>query len=112
MQIETGDYEKLGQFYIGREYDPETRETDGDLLLYDSKDLCTHGVVLGMTGSGKTGLCIALLEEAEIANISASFAPQALVLEPETIRPTRANVRVNRVALLWLPHDAGGRPAW
>jgi DNA helicase HerA-like ATPase len=35
-------------------------------VLYDSKDLVTHGVVLGMTGSGKTGLCLALLEEAAI----------------------------------------------
>lgn len=69
MQIETGDYEKLGQFYLGRGYDPDTRQADGDLLLYDSKDLCTHGVVLGMTGSGKTGLCIALLEEAAMDNI-------------------------------------------
>ncbi len=69
MQIETGDYEKLGQFYLGRGYDAEAGKADGDLVLYDSKDLCTHGVVLGMTGSGKTGLCIALLEEAAMDNI-------------------------------------------
>jgi hypothetical protein len=69
MQIQTGDYEKLGQFYLGRGYDAESGKADGELVLYDSKDLCTHGVVLGMTGSGKTGLCIALLEEAAMDNI-------------------------------------------
>lgn len=69
MEISMVDYEKLGKFYLGREYDAETQKPDGDLVLYDSKDLCTHGVVLGMTGSGKTGLCIALLEEAAMDNI-------------------------------------------
>lgn len=69
MQIEAATYEKLGQFYLGRGYDAEHAKADGDLVLYDSKDLCTHGVVLGMTGSGKTGLCIALLEEAAMDNI-------------------------------------------
>jgi len=69
MKIESGAYEKLGQFYLGRGYDAEAARADGELVLYDSKDLCTHGVVLGMTGSGKTGLCIALLEEAAMDNI-------------------------------------------
>ena len=41
------------------------------LLLYDSKDLTTHAVCVGMTGSGKTGLCLALLEEAAIDGIPA-----------------------------------------
>ena len=58
------DYEKLGQFFLGREYDLGNREPLEELLLYDSKDLCTHAVVVGMTGSGKTGLCVGLLEEA------------------------------------------------
>lgn len=71
MSITAGDYEKLGQFYLGRGYDPETRSAAGDLVLYDSKDLVTHGVVLGMTGSGKTGLCLALLEEAAMDGIPA-----------------------------------------
>jgi len=69
MEIASHDYENLGQFYLGRGYDLESRKADGELVLYDSKDLCTHGVVLGMTGSGKTGLCIALLEEAAMDNI-------------------------------------------
>ena len=64
MEITNDDYEKLGSFYLGREYDLGSGEMEDELLLYDSKDLVTHGVVLGMTGSGKTGLCMALLEEA------------------------------------------------
>ena len=62
------DFEKLGEFYLGRKYDLSKKET-GDLLLYDSKDLVTHGVCVGMTGSGKTGLCIGLLEEAAIDGV-------------------------------------------
>ena len=71
------DYEKLGQFYLGKEYDLEKKEISGEPVMYDSKDLVTHGVVLGMTGSGKTGLCIALLEEAAMDNIP------AIVIDPK-----------------------------
>ena len=63
------DFEKLGQFYLGKEVDPTTGERTEDLLMYDSRDLCTHAVVVGMTGSGKTGLCLDLLEEAAIDRI-------------------------------------------
>ncbi len=62
------DFEKLGAFYLGREHDP-TRGTRDELLLYDAKDLTTHAVCVGMTGSGKTGLCVTLLEEAAIDGI-------------------------------------------
>lgn len=65
------DYEKLGAFYLGRPYDPETKATAGEPLLYDSRDLTTHAVCVGMTGSGKTGLCLALLEEAGIDGVPA-----------------------------------------
>ena len=58
------EYEKLGAFYLGKEYDMPSRKRQENLLLYDSKDLTTHGVIIGMTGSGKTGLGIGLLEEA------------------------------------------------
>ena len=77
MQIEKSDYEKLGQFYLGREYDLKKSEIQDDLVMYDSKDLVTHGVVLGMTGSGKTGLCIGLLEEAVMDNVP------AIVIDPK-----------------------------
>jgi hypothetical protein len=65
------DYEKLGVFYLGREYDAAGRAPSDNLLLYDSRDLTTHAVCVGMTGSGKTGLCLALLEEAGIDGIPA-----------------------------------------
>lgn len=59
-------------FYIGRAYDPAADEIVKDeVIYYDSRDLTTHGLVLGMTGSGKTGLCIALLEEAILDGIPA-----------------------------------------
>ncbi|MFO7276873.1 MAG: ATP-binding protein [Pseudomonadota bacterium] len=65
------DYEKLGVFYLGREYDADSHSLKDALLLYDSRSLTTHAVCVGMTGSGKTGLCIALLEEAAIDGIPA-----------------------------------------
>jgi hypothetical protein len=65
------DYEKLGVFYFGRLYDIRGKSQLEDLLLYDSKDLVTHAVCIGMTGSGKTGLCVSLVEEAVIDGIPA-----------------------------------------
>src|SRR4051812_12435334 len=64
-------YEKLGSFYLGREFDPSAGKLKDDLILYDSKDLTTHAVCVGMTGSGKTGLCLSLLEEAAIDGVPA-----------------------------------------
>lgn len=64
-------YEALGSFYLGREYDAERGSDRPDLLLYDSRDLTTHAVCVGMTGSGKTGLCLSLLEEAAIDGVPA-----------------------------------------
>lgn len=69
MTISPDQYEKLGAFYLGRGYDLGKKELLDDLVMYDSKDLVTHGVVLGMTGSGKTGLCLALLEEAAMDGV-------------------------------------------
>ena len=65
------EFEKLGVFYLGR------NKSDNNLLLYDSKDLVTHAVCVGMTGSGKTGLCITLLEEAAIDGIP------AIIIDPK-----------------------------
>ncbi len=71
------DFEKLGLFYLGREVDVETKEKTDNLLLYDAKDLTTHAMCVGMTGSGKTGLCIGLLEEAAMDRIP------AIVVDPK-----------------------------
>ncbi|MBN1223168.1 MAG: ATP-binding protein [Candidatus Aminicenantes bacterium] len=71
------DFEKLGAFYLGRIYDLDEGRVREDLLLYDSKDLTTHAVCVGMTGSGKTGLCVGLLEEAAIDGIP------SLVIDPK-----------------------------
>ena len=63
------DYEKLGAFYLGKNYDLHAGKLQESLVLYDSKDLTTHGIIIGMTGSGKTGLAIDLIEEALIDKI-------------------------------------------
>lgn len=63
------DFEKLGAFYLGRRRDLQHDSTTNEAVLYDAKDLTTHAVCVGMTGSGKTGLCISLLEEAAIDRV-------------------------------------------
>jgi len=63
------DFERLGVFYLGRRYDTATKKVTPDLVLYDSKDLVTHALCVGMTGSGKTGLGIAVIEEAAIDGV-------------------------------------------
>ena len=63
------DFEKLGAFYLGKRYDSDADKLTEDLVLYDSKDLTTHAVIIGMTGSGKTGLGIGMLEEAALDHI-------------------------------------------
>jgi len=62
-------YEKLGAFYLGREVDADTGKDRDQLVMLDSRDLTTHAVCVGMTGSGKTGLCLAMLEEAAIDGV-------------------------------------------
>ncbi len=64
-------------FYLGRVYDPKTGKTTDQPYLYNSDDLTTHAVVVGMTGSGKTGLCVDLLEEAALSGIP------ALMIDPK-----------------------------
>src|SRR5512134_806213 len=63
------DFEKLGLFYLGKRFDPDTGKVVDEPILYDSRDLVTHAVCVGMTGSGKTGLCVALIEEAAIDGV-------------------------------------------
>jgi L-aminopeptidase/D-esterase-like protein len=91
------DFEKLGLFYLGREYDLDARRRTDAPILYDSRDLVTHAVCVGMTGSGKTGLCLSLLEEAAIDGIPAiAIDPKGDIanllltfprLAPEEFRP-------------------------
>jgi len=64
-------------FYMGRRYDPDKQTLADDVVYYDSRDLTTHAVVVGMTGSGKTGLCITMLEEAILDNIP------AIIIDPK-----------------------------
>ncbi len=63
------DFEKLGAFYLGKNFDSSNATLSDQFTLYESKHLTTHAVIIGMTGSGKTGLGIGLLEEALIDNI-------------------------------------------
>lgn len=65
------------RFYLGRIFDSKKREVTLDPLMYDPDDLTTHAVCVGMTGSGKTGLCIDLLEEAALQGIP------ALMIDPK-----------------------------
>lgn len=69
--------EKLGSFFIGAKYDQTAREMGTEPVNYDARDLTTHAVCVGMTGSGKTGLCIGLLEEAAIDKVP------AIIIDPK-----------------------------
>jgi hypothetical protein len=113
------DYERLGVFYLGKSYDLAAAKPQGNLLLYESKDLCTHAVCVGMTGSGKTGLCLALLEEAAIDGIPAIIIdpkgdlgnllltfPQ---LRPEDFEPWIDPAEATRAGIS--PHDYAAKTA-
>jgi len=63
--------EKLGSFYLGAEYDLAAGKRTETPINYDARDLTTHAICVGMTGSGKTGLCIDLLEEAALDRVPA-----------------------------------------
>ena len=96
-RIAMKNYEKLGVFYLGKEFDLAQQTRKEEMVLYDSKDLLTHAVIIGMTGSGKTGLGIAMIEEALIDNIPViaidpkGDLPNLLLgfpqLRPEDFRP-------------------------
>jgi len=95
--MSVADYEKLGAFYLGRE------AHGGGPFLYDAKHLTTHAVVIGMTGSGKTGLSIGLLEEAAIDGIP------AIVVDPKgdlgNLLLAFPELRAEDFAP-WVPHGA------
>ena len=71
------DFEKLGSFYLGKEYDVVKGKMLDRLVMYDARDLTTHAVCVGMTGSGKTGLCVVLLEEAALDHVP------AIIIDPK-----------------------------
>lgn len=71
------DLERLASFYLGQEYDLAEGETLDKTVQYDARDLTTHAVCLGMTGSGKTGLGVIVLEEAALDGVP------ALILDPK-----------------------------
>ena len=70
-------YEKLGLFYIGQDVDKKTLDSTEALTLLKNKHFTTHAAIIGMTGSGKTGLGIGLIEEAAIDNIP------AIIIDPK-----------------------------
>jgi len=121
------DYD--GKFYLGRPYDLKKGKTGTKPLLYDPDDLTTHGVVVGMTGSGKTGLCIDFLEEAalngipaiiidpkgDMANLLLHFpdlAPKDFLpwIDPDEARREEQTVeeKAEKIAKIW----AGGLKDW
>ncbi len=71
------DFERPSALSLGRQYDLERAATKEDLLLQDARDLTTHAVCIGMTGSGTTGLCLSLLEEAALERLP------ALLIDPQ-----------------------------
>jgi hypothetical protein len=66
-----------GHLYLGEHLDPEKRKRNGEAVLLEAADLTTHGVIVGMTGSGKTGLGVVLIEEALLAGIP------TLIIDPK-----------------------------
>jgi hypothetical protein len=71
------EIEGLGSFYLGKPYDVEAKALKDGYVLYDSKDLTTHAVCVGMTGSGKTGLCVGVIEEAALDGVP------SIVIDPK-----------------------------
>ena len=69
--------EKMGSFYLGAKYDVASQSISSEVVNYDARDLTTHAVCVGMTGSGKTGLCIGLLEEAALDKVP------AIIIDPK-----------------------------
>jgi len=69
--------ERLGSFYLGAEYDLDADKITDRIINYDARDLTTHAICVGMTGSGKTGLCIGLLEEAALDKVP------AIIIDPK-----------------------------
>jgi len=69
--------ERLASFYLGQQYDLTKGESLDEIVQYDARDLTTHAVCLGMTGSGKTGLGIIMIEEAALDGVP------SLIIDPK-----------------------------
>jgi len=82
--------------------DPTTFKLTERELLLDPEDLVTHAVIFGMTGSGKTGAAIVLLEEALLSGVP------LIVIDPKG-DATNIAIRVKQYqgeeVLPWLPAD-------
>ncbi|MEM8711747.1 MAG: ATP-binding protein, partial [Planctomycetota bacterium] len=116
------DFEKLGAFYLGREVDPESGETHPGPLLYVAKDLTTHAVIVGMSGSGKTGLGVGRRGEAasdgvppiivdpkgDMGNLALNF-PQ---LRPEDFEPWIDEGAAQRAGKTVQEHAKGTAELW
>ena len=115
------DFEKLGVFYLGRESDPAGK-TLGEPVLYDSRHLVTHALCVGMTGSGKTGLCLSLIEEAAIDGVpTIAIDPKGDLsnllltfprLAPEDFRPWIDEDEARRAGLTPEAYAAQQADAW
>jgi hypothetical protein len=88
-----------GHLYLGESIDPTSRGRTGDAILLDSSDLTTHGVIVGMTGSGKTGLGVGLLERAKATEVESVDVP----LE-------KSDIRVTSLSLVWVPGRLTPKP--
>ncbi|MEN8864771.1 MAG: hypothetical protein ABF380_13265 [Akkermansiaceae bacterium] len=103
-------YEEFGSFYLGKEEGIEKREVTDDFLLVDSKDLVTHGVVLGMIGWERTGLCIDLLgslfnglksRSSLVTSVSWAMKQRRVVNHAE-----------DKMVLIWLPFNEEEQLVW
>ena len=97
------DFEKLGLFYLGRRYDMASGKALDEAVLYDSRDLVTHAVCVGMTGSGKTGLCLSLIEEAEFLEVlhRGMVAVVRLLRQAPPSRTTQSSRGTDRIGYFW-----------
>ena len=111
-----------GSFHLGNAIDPATGKPGADRLVVGSSDLTTHGVVVGMTGSGKTGLAVVLIEEALLAGIpvlvldpKGDMANLALVfpdLEPASFRPWVSEAEAGAAGVSVDEHAAKQATIW